>query len=236
MQLLGRGLEVVRRSLRSRCTAGGRRTPPSCSAPRSGSAREAQSQVAADGPSARRAGCGAGTGRACSDQDARRGELAATEHEMARTGAAIDRYLTAFENGTLDPEDLAGRLAQLKNRSRRKPRGVPCSQVKSPPLPRCCPPPHYARSPTTSAKSSWRAATTSAKPLIEALVAQVKITGPGRIVPVFRIPQPEADTAAEATRTMVRTATQTHKAEPGVRAMINLVRSSRLAVTCGKSL
>lgn len=59
--------------------------------------------------------------------------------------------------------------------------------------------------------------------MAEALVAQVKITGPGRIVPVFRIPQPEADTAAEATRTMARTATQTHKAESGVRAMTNLV-------------
>ena len=42
------------------------------------------------------------------------------------------------------------------------------------------------------------------KALIEALVAQVKITGPGRIVPVFRIPQPDR--------------------EPGpVRAMTNLV-------------
>jgi hypothetical protein len=61
------------------------------------------------------------------------------------------------------------------------------------------------------------------KALIEALVAQVKITGSGGIVPVIRIPQPEADTAAEATRTMVRTATQTHKTEPGVRAVTNLV-------------
>jgi site-specific DNA recombinase len=47
-------------------------------------------------------------------QDGRRAELATTEHDFARAGAAIDRYLTAFENGTLDPEDLAGRLAQLK--------------------------------------------------------------------------------------------------------------------------
>jgi site-specific DNA recombinase len=53
------------------------------------------------------------------------------------------------------------------------------------------------------------------KALIEALVAQVKITGPGRIVPVFRIPQPGADTAAEATRTMARTATQTTRQSRG---------------------
>jgi site-specific DNA recombinase len=49
--------------------------------------------------------------------ETRRAELAATERELARTGAAIDRYLTAFENGALDPEGLAGRLAQLKARS-----------------------------------------------------------------------------------------------------------------------
>ena len=47
-------------------------------------------------------------------QDGRRAELAAAEHDLARTSAAIDRYLAAFEDGTLDPEDLAVRLAQLK--------------------------------------------------------------------------------------------------------------------------
>jgi site-specific DNA recombinase len=49
-------------------------------------------------------------------EEGRRGELAATEHQLARTGAAIDRYLAAFEDGTLDPEALADRLAQLKAR------------------------------------------------------------------------------------------------------------------------
>lgn len=47
-------------------------------------------------------------------QDGHRAELAAADRELARTGAAIDRYLAAFENGTLDPEDLAVRLARLK--------------------------------------------------------------------------------------------------------------------------
>ena len=45
-------------------------------------------------------------------------ELAATEREQARTGATINRYLAAFENGSLDPEDLADRLAQLRTRTR----------------------------------------------------------------------------------------------------------------------
>ncbi len=94
------------------------------------------------------------------------------EHELARTGAAIDRYLTAFENGTLDPEDLAGRLTQRKA-------------------------------------------------LIDAFIAQVKITGPDRIVPVFRIPQPPASDQAHvpAGKATARSAT----VEDPVRAMTNLV-------------
>jgi site-specific DNA recombinase len=157
------------------------------------------------------------------DQDARRGELAVTEHELARTGAAIDRYLTAFENGTLDPEDLAGRLAHSRTDPGSKPGGVPCSQVNLPPLPRCRPPAALRQVADHISEGILAGSHNQRKALIEALVAQVKITGPGRIVPVFRIPQPAADTAAEATRTMARTATQTHKAEPGVRALTNVV-------------
>jgi septal ring factor EnvC (AmiA/AmiB activator) len=50
-------------------------------------------------------------------QDSKRAELAAAERDLARSSAAIDRYLAAFENGTLEAEDLAERLAQLKARS-----------------------------------------------------------------------------------------------------------------------
>jgi recombinase-like zinc beta ribbon protein len=46
------------------------------------------------------------------DQDARSAELAAAQRQLARTSAATDRYLPAFENGTLDPEDLAPQLTQ----------------------------------------------------------------------------------------------------------------------------
>jgi site-specific DNA recombinase len=60
------------------------------------------------------------------------------------------------------------------------------------------------------------------KALIEALVAQVKITGPGRVFPVFRIPQA---TCTEQSVTSGKVS--------GVRAMTNLVRRSHLAVACG---
>jgi hypothetical protein len=43
------------------------------------------------------------------------------------------------------------------------------------------------------------------------------------VIDALLIPVPEADLAAEATRTTARTATHTHKSEPGVRAVTNLV-------------
>src|SRR5690606_37370569 len=46
-------------------------------------------------------------------EDNQRAELATVEAELTKTNQAIDRYLNAFENGTLEEEDLATRLATL---------------------------------------------------------------------------------------------------------------------------
>ena len=149
-------------------------------------------------------------------QDARRGELAATGHELAKSNAAIDRYLAAFENGTIDPEDLAARLAQLKNRTRQL--TARRDQLAS----------ELATAPAVPSAATLRQVAdridevitagshNQRKALIEALVAQIKITGPGRIVPVFRIPQPEAGPQTGRARDETGP-------EPGVRAMTNLV-------------
>jgi site-specific DNA recombinase len=121
------------------------------------------------------------------------------------------RYLTAFENGSLDPEDLAGRLAQLKARSgqlraRRDERASELTFVPAPP------PAATLRQVADHIDEIIGAGTrTQRKALIEALVAQVRITGAGRIVPVFRIPQ--ATGAGDSDRSEVS----------GVRAMTNLV-------------
>jgi site-specific DNA recombinase len=117
-------------------------------------------------------------------------ELAATEHELARTGAAINRYLTAFENGTLDPEDLAGRLAQLKARSAqlRARRDEVAVQVAAvPAAPSAAALRQVADHIGDIVESGSHG---QRKALIEVLIAQIKIIAPGRIVPVFRIPQP----------------------------------------------
>ncbi len=124
--------------------------------------------------------------------EGRRAELAATEHELARTGAALDRYLAAFESGALDSEDLAGRLAQLKARSHqlRAHRDELARELTDVPAPL---PPATLRQVADHIDEIVGAGTyTQRKALIEALVANVKITGPGRVVPVFRIPQTTA--------------------------------------------
>jgi len=80
------------------------------------------------------------------------------------------------------------------------------------------------------------ACNTQRKALIEALIAQVKITGPGRIVPVFRIPQPPA---AEKPQVQANPAiTRYMTAGDPVRAMTTLVgpvvssfRTSRTGVS-----
>jgi hypothetical protein len=46
--------------------------------------------------------------------DRHRAELTAVEKEITRTGTALDRYLTAFENNTLDPALLQDRLSALR--------------------------------------------------------------------------------------------------------------------------
>jgi site-specific DNA recombinase len=62
------------------------------------------------------------------------------------------------------------------------------------------------------------------KALIETLVAQVKITGPGRVFPVFRIPQQEATSAGpQATESAAGARRGSSYERNGVRALTNLV-------------
>ncbi len=149
-----------------------------------------------------------------------RAELAATEHQLAKTSAAIDRYLTAFEQGTLDPEDLAPRLAQLKARSaqlRARHEELTTELAHEPKEP----PAATLLQIAENIDAVIRAGTdTQRKALIETLVAQIKITGPDRIVPVFRIPCPASADHVAGLKPSGEGNPQTSHA---VRAMTNLV-------------
>ncbi len=164
-------------------------------------------------------------------KEGHRAELAAAQHELARAGAAIDRYLTAFENGNLDPEGLAGRLAQLKARSQqlRARRDQLADQVAA--LPAAPPPAALRQVADRIADIVASGSHIKRKALIDALIASIKITGPGRIVPVFRIPQPPSAGQPETSAGQPGTCLAT--AEDPVRAMTNLVGRVGLEPTTG---
>ncbi|GAB4588214.1 hypothetical protein Ntsu_60460 [Nocardia sp. IFM 10818] len=125
-----------------------------------------------------------------------RAELATVSGELAKAQQAIDRYLTAFEDGTLDPELLAGRLTELRTKTsqlaaRRDQLTATLANEPTAPEPATLDviADHIAEIIATGTH-------TQAKALIESLVAQVAITGPDRLVPTFRIPQPGNDIGA----------------------------------------
>jgi site-specific DNA recombinase len=122
--------------------------------------------------------------------DEKRAELAGAEHELGRTSAATDRYLAAFENGTLDPEDLAPRLAHLKARTAQlhARHDELTAQIAAAPT---APPAATLLQIAEHIDDIIRSGTQNQrKALIETLIARIKITAPDRIVPVFRIPNP----------------------------------------------
>ncbi|WP_433562473.1 recombinase family protein [Nocardia sp. CA-151230] len=91
-----------------------------------------------------------------------RAELTTVTGELTKAQQAIDRYLNAFENSTLDPELLAERLGELRTKT---------SQLAT--------------------RRDQLTITLDNEP-----VAHVAITGPDRLVPTFRIPQPGNDIGA----------------------------------------
>ncbi|WP_203236990.1 zinc ribbon domain-containing protein [Nocardia panacis] len=145
-----------------------------------------------------------------------RTELAAVTAELTKVQQATDRYLTAFETGALDPELLANRLVELRAKTtqlvtRRDQLAADLTNVPSVPEPRVLDEvADYIGDIIIGGDH------TQTKALIETLVAQVKILGPDRLVPTFRIPQPENDNGAD-------TADATSAPSGSVRAMTRLV-------------
>ena len=144
----------------------------------------------------------------------RHAELAAIDTELNTVNAAIDRYLSAFERGTLDEEMVADRLPALREQTkqlrarRAELAGAIDEQPTAPDLTTLTDVANHINEIITEGTANQR------KALIEALVPQVKITGPDRLLPVFRIPQPPnnneavpASPAETASKGAVRTVT-----------------------------
>ncbi|TQN32638.1 site-specific DNA recombinase [Haloactinospora alba] len=118
-----------------------------------------------------------------------RAELTSVETDLANTEAAIERYLAAFESGTMSEsvcgsrvKELAGKAAQLRDRHGELARL--CSQETE-------------AAPTQEELAAMRdhihhAVTNGSPPvvknLVQSLVAEVRITGERTVQPVFRIP------------------------------------------------
>ena len=107
---------------------------------------------------------------------------------MTKTGAAIDRYLAAFERGTMEEELVADRLVELRTttkqlRSRRDELTLALDDEPTAPeediLVQIA---NWITEIITTGSHNKR------KALVEALVARVIVTGPDRLRPVFRIP------------------------------------------------
>jgi site-specific DNA recombinase len=125
-------------------------------------------------------------------------ELANIQTELTKTNQAIDRYLTAFERGTLDETLVADRLTQLRDKTKQL-------RIRHDELTLTLDTPPTAPSTATLDQITEHITTiintgsaNQRKALIENLVDHVTITGPDRLIPVFRIPQPHTPNSATA--------------------------------------
>ncbi|WP_076818850.1 recombinase family protein [Pseudofrankia asymbiotica] len=159
----------------------------------------------------------------------RTGELATVQTDLTQTDQAIDRYLSAFERGTLDEETLATRLAALRTKQKqlRRRQTELTAQIDDEPVM----PPRATLSKIANHIDTIIEVGTDLqrKALVEALIHEVKILGPGRFQPVFRVPRLEP---TEATAAALPATTPPKGA---VRTMPNMVGRARLEPVTGGS-
>lgn len=137
----------------------------------------------------------------------RRAELATVEAQITTTDQAIDRYLTAFENGKMKEDLVADHVDRLRARLKqlRARRDDLTADLDDGPT---------APDPAALADHIGDVIAEGSHNQTKALIARVTITGPTTLKPVFRIPQPrnanEAATtlpAKTASKGVVRTMT-----------------------------
>ena len=120
----------------------------------------------------------------------RRDELAAVEKELADNKAALDRYLTAFEKGTLDDEDdeVRARLSHLKDRARqlRGRRAQIRADLEQPPEAPTPVQPDQVRRRIREVITKGEIKTKKA--LFEPLIDRIEIHSDDSLTPIFRVP------------------------------------------------
>jgi site-specific DNA recombinase len=128
----------------------------------------------------------------------RAGELATVRTDLTQTDQAIDRYLSAFERGTLDEETVATRLAALRTKQKqlRRRQTELTAQIDDEPV---MPPRATFRKIAGHIDTITEVGTDlQRKALVEALIHEVKILDPGRLQPVFKVPRPEPSEASHS--------------------------------------
>lgn len=157
--------------------------------------------------------------------DTQQAELASVEAKITETNGKIDRYLTAFENGTLDEELVGQRLAELRATSKQlhaRREELAAALDAEPTVPEAAMLVKIADHITRVIDSG---SDQTRKALIETLIAEVKITSASTIIPRYRIPQPSTDhdTAAVTNKALTSDNAPARASKEGVRAMTNLV-------------
>ena len=144
----------------------------------------------------------------------RHAEAGAVLAQIKNKQAAIDRYFTAFENGTMDDTTAGPRITALQaeiEQLQARHREITDTIGDQP----AAPPPHTIERLGTYLHDILDVGTPAErKAAVEALIAEIRITGEG-IIPVFRIPGPRSPIPGD-------TSTTTTSAVP-VRAMVRSV-------------
>lgn len=147
-------------------------------------------------------------------------ELKVVRSEIVKATAKIDKYLDAFESDTFDPGDEAAKARLVRHRTTQRQLRDREAELQEdlenePTMPDAATLDEVNQHITEIFRAGNH---NQRKALVENFVVKIKITGPGRIVPVFRVPQ-----AAEVTNTEGAETGLPASAPEGVRAMSYLV-------------
>ncbi|MBT8224108.1 MAG: recombinase family protein [Dactylosporangium sp.] len=174
--------------------------------------------------------------------DDRHAELDTITAQISKTEAAIERYHLAFENGTMDDTTAGPRIRDLRTkvtqlRGRRDDLEDELAAVPTPPRPGT-----IKQLQTHLIHIITEGSPTERKRAIEALIAEVRITRQGEVIPVFKIPTCDsADTmtrvndagAAETTTPTTGSRNGKGGGPPGTRTPNPQIKSPKPAVLIG---